>query len=166
MVALCSPFFPAIHLFRHFPGFTCSVGWLPLPLERRRELHRELLRKVKAGPVNLKTSTRVVNDIVIVDIIGQLRLGEGTNVVRDLVRELMGKNYKNILLNLADVRHIDSAGVGELMSCYTSVRNQGGQFKLMRLSKNVHDLLQITKLYTVFDIEEDEVKAIQSFQSA
>jgi anti-sigma B factor antagonist len=116
--------------------------------------------------VSIKTSTRVVNDIVIVDIIGQLRLGEGTNVVRDLVRELMGKNYKNILLNLADVRHIDSAGVGELMSCYTSVRNQGGQFKLMRLSKNVRDLLQITKLYTVFDIEEDEGKAVQSFQSA
>ena len=116
--------------------------------------------------MNLKTSTRVVNDIVIVDIIGQLRLGEGTNVVRDLVRELMGKNYKNILLNLADVRHIDSAGVGELMSCYTSVRNQGGQFKLMNLSKNVNNLLQITKLYTVFDIEDGEAKAIQSFQLA
>jgi len=116
--------------------------------------------------VNLKTSTRIVDGIVIVDIIGQLRLGEGTNVVRDLVRDLMGKNYKSILLNLADVRHIDSAGVGELMSCYTSVRNQGGQFKLMNLSKNVHDLLQITKLYTVFDIAENEGKAIQSFQSA
>ncbi len=116
--------------------------------------------------MNLKTSTRIVNGIVIVDIIGQLRLGEGTNVVRDLVRDLMGKNYKNILLNLADVRHIDSAGVGELMSCYTSVRNQGGQFKLMNLSKNVHDLLQITKLYTVFDIAENEGNALQSFQSA
>src|ERR1035441_7414592 len=69
----------------------------------------------EGGPVNLKTSTRVVNGIVIVDIIGQLRLGEGTNVVRDLVRDLMGKSYKNILLNLADVRHIDSAGVGELI---------------------------------------------------
>src|ERR1022692_612360 len=119
----------------------------------------------EGGPVNLKTSTRIVNGIVIVDIIGQLRLGEGTNVVRDLVRDLMGKNYKSILLNLADVRHIDSAGVGELVSCYTSVRNQGGQLKLMNLSKNVHSLLQITKLYTVFDIEEDEGKAIQSFQS-
>jgi len=116
--------------------------------------------------VNLKTSTRVVDGIVIVDIIGQLRLGEGTNVLRDLVRELMGKDYKNILLNLADVRHIDSAGVGELMSCYTSVQNQGGQLKLMNLSKNVHNLLQITKLYTIFDVAEDEVTAIQSFHSA
>jgi len=114
--------------------------------------------------VNL--STRVVGGIVIVDIIGQLRLGEGTNVVRDLVRDLMGKNYKNILLNLADVRYIDSAGIGELVSCYTSVRNQRVQFKLMNLSKNVHNLLQITKLYTVFDIAEDQSKAIQSFQSA
>ena len=114
----------------------------------------------------MNLSTRVVGGIVIVDIIGQLRLGEGTNVVRDLVRDLMGKNYKNILLNLADVRYIDSAGIGELVSCYTSVRNQGGQFKLMNLSKNVHNLLQITKLYTVFDIAEDESKAIQSFQSA
>jgi anti-sigma B factor antagonist len=114
--------------------------------------------------VNL--STRVVGGIVIVDIIGQLRLGQGTNVVRDLVHDLMGKNYKNILLNLADVRYIDSAGIGELVSCYTSVRNQGGQFKLMNLSKNVHNLLQITKLYTVFDIAEDQSKAIQSFQSA
>src|ERR1039458_173738 len=118
----------------------------------------------EGAPVNL--STRVVGGIVIVDIIGQLRLGEGTNVVRDLVRDLMGKNYKNILLNLADVRYIDSAGIGELVSCYTSVRNQGGQFKLMNLSKNVHNLLQITKLYTVFDIAEDQSKAIQSFQSA
>ena len=112
----------------------------------------------------MNLSTRVVGGIVIVDIIGQLRLGEGTNVVRDLVRDLMGKNYKNILLNLADVRYIDSAGIGELVSCYTSVRNQGGQFKLMNLSKNVHNLLQITKLYTVFDIAEDQSKAIQSFR--
>ena len=114
----------------------------------------------------MNLSTRVVGGIVIVDIIGQLRLGQGNNVVRDLVHDLMGKNYKNILLNLADVRYIDSAGIGELVSCYTSVRNQGGQFKLMNLSKNVHNLLQITKLYTVFDIAEDQSKAIQSFQSA
>ena len=113
--------------------------------------------------MNLKASTRIVNGIVIIDIIGQLRLGEGTNVVRDLVRELMGKNYKSILLNLADVRYIDSAGVGELVSCYTSVRNQGGQLKLMRLSKNVHDLLQITKLYTVFDVKDDEAGAVKAF---
>jgi anti-sigma B factor antagonist len=113
--------------------------------------------------VSIKTSTRLVDGVIIIDIIGQLRLGEGTNVVRDLVRELMSKNYKKIILNLGDVRHIDSAGVGELVSCYTSVRNQNGHLKLMNLNKNVHNLLQITKLYTVFEVAEDEPSALKSF---
>ena len=116
--------------------------------------------------MTIKTSTRQRDGVVIVDIVGELRLGDGTGILRDVVQETLGQGYTKILLNLGSVRHIDSAGVGELMSRYTSVRNQGGQFKLMRLSKNVHDLLQITKLYTVFDIEEDEDKAIDSFQSA
>ena len=115
-------------------------------------------------PVNLKTSTRLVDGVVIVDIVGELRLGEGTGILRDVVRELAGKNYLNILLNLASVRHIDSAGVGELMSCYTSLRNQGGNLKLMNLNQNVHNLLQITKLYTIFEVEDDEATAIKSFQ--
>lgn len=114
--------------------------------------------------MNLKTSTRLVDGVVIVDIVGELRLGEGTGALRDVVRELAGKNYLNILLNLAAVRHIDSAGVGELMSCYTSIRNQGGHLKLMNLNKNVHNLLQITKLCTIFEIEDDEATAIKSFQ--
>ncbi len=114
--------------------------------------------------MNIKTSTRLVDGVIIVDIIGELRLGEGTDVVRNLVRELIGKGYKNILLNLRDVRHIDSAGVGELMSCYTSVRSQGGALKLMNLSKNVHNLLQITKLYTIFEVEDDEPTAVASFR--
>ena len=114
--------------------------------------------------MNLKTSTRLVDGVVIVDIVGELRLGEGTGILRDVVRELAGKNYRNILLNLASVRHIDSAGVGELMSCYTSLRNQGGHLKLMHLNKNVHNLLQITKLYTIFEVAEDEATAIKSFQ--
>ncbi len=114
--------------------------------------------------MNLKTSTRLVSGVVIVDIVGELRLGEGTGILRDVVRDLAGKGYVNILLNLAAVRHIDSAGVGELMSCFTSIRNQGGHFKLMNLNKNVHNLLQITKLYTIFEIAEDEATAIKSFQ--
>jgi anti-sigma B factor antagonist len=113
--------------------------------------------------VSIKTSTRQVDDVVIVDIIGELRLGEGTDVVRNIVKGLTDTDYTNILLNLRDVRHIDSAGVGELMSCYTSVRNHGGQLKLMNLSKNVHNLLQITKLYTIFEVEDDEPTAIASF---
>ena len=114
--------------------------------------------------MNLKTSTRLVDGVVIVDIVGELRLGDGTGILRDVVRELAGKGYVQILLNLASVRHIDSAGVGELMSCFTSIRNQGGHLKLMNLNKNVHNLLQITKLYTVFEVEEDEAAAVKSFQ--
>ena len=115
--------------------------------------------------MGIKTSTRLINNVVIIDTIGELRLGEGTDVVRSVVRELLQQGYRNILLNLRDVRHIDSAGVGELMSCYTSLRNQGGQLKLMNLSKNVHNLLQITKLYTVFEVEDDEPTAVASFSS-
>ncbi|MGA2688917.1 MAG: STAS domain-containing protein [Candidatus Korobacteraceae bacterium] len=114
--------------------------------------------------MGIKTSTRLVGDVVIVDTIGELRLGEGTNVLRQVVNETVEQGYKNILLNLRDVRHIDSAGVGELMSCYTSVRNRGGQLKLMNLSKNVHNLLQITKLYTIFEVEDDEPTAVASFR--
>lgn len=114
--------------------------------------------------MGIKTSTRLIGDVVIVDTIGELRLGEGTNVLRQVVNETVEQGYKNILLNLRDVRHIDSAGVGELMSCYTSVRNRGGQLKLMNLSKNVHNLLQITKLYTIFEVEDDEPTAVASFR--
>src|ERR1700756_4414544 len=114
--------------------------------------------------MGIKTSTRLIEDVVIVDTIGELRLGEGTNVVRSVVTGLITEGYRNILLNLRDVRHIDSAGVGELMSCYTSARNTGGHLKLMYLSKNVHNLLQVTRLYTIFEVEEDEQKAIASFE--
>src|ERR1700755_2090904 len=110
----------------------------------------------------MKTDTRLVNKILVIDIIGELRLGEGTNIVRTVVGDMLAQGYKEILLNLRDVRHIDSSGVGELMSCYTSVRNKGGQLKLMNLSKNVHNLLQITKLYTIFDVAEDDESAIAS----
>ncbi len=120
--------------------------------------------ETEANFVSIKTSTRLVDNVLIVDTIGELRLGEGTDVVRNVVRDMLGQGYRKILLNLRDVRHIDSAGVGELMSCYTSVRNQGGELKLMNLSKHVHNLLQITKLYTIFDVAEDEGTALASFQ--
>jgi anti-sigma B factor antagonist len=121
----------------------------------------------KAGQADLgiNASTRMIQQVVIVDTIGELRLGEGTNVLRNIVLGLLNEGYKSIVVNLRDVRHIDSAGVGELMSCYTSARNQGGQLKLMNLNKHVHNLLQITKLVTIFEIAEDEATAIASFQS-
>jgi anti-sigma B factor antagonist len=116
--------------------------------------------------VSLKTDTRLVDKVLVIDTIGELRLGEGTNVVRTVVSDMLAQGYKDILLNLRDVRHIDSSGVGELMSCYTSVRNKGGQLKLMNLNKHVDNLLMITKLYTIFDVAEDEESAIASFQQA
>ncbi len=113
--------------------------------------------------MDIKTSTRQIGDVAIVDASGELRLGESTHVLRQTVADLIQRGFKKILLNLRHVRHIDSAGIGELMSCYTSVRNRGGELKLLNLSKNVHSLLQITKLYTVFQVEEDEPTAVASF---
>jgi anti-sigma B factor antagonist len=111
----------------------------------------------------MKTSTRKVENITIVDLSGRITLGEGSVVLRDTVRDLIGKGDKKILLNLGEVTYIDSSGIGELVSAFTTVRNQGGELKLLNLTKKVHDLLQITKLYTVFDVKDDETTAIQSF---
>jgi anti-sigma B factor antagonist len=113
--------------------------------------------------VSLKITTRQVDGITIVDCSGRITLGEGSVTVRDNVRELLSKGHKKILLNLGDVSYIDSSGIGELVSAFTTVRNQGGELKLLNLTKKVHDLLQITKLYTVFDVKEDEATAIKSF---
>ena len=112
----------------------------------------------------MKASTRQVEGITIVDLSGRITLGEGSVVLRDTVKELLGKGQKKILLNLADVSYIDSSGIGELVSAFTSVRNQGGELKLLHLTKKVHDLLQITKLYTVFDVKDDEAAAITAYK--
>ncbi|HEV8523589.1 MAG TPA: STAS domain-containing protein [Terriglobales bacterium] len=113
--------------------------------------------------MSMKSSTRQVNGVTIVDLSGRITLGEGSVVLRDTVRELVGKGQKKILLNLGDVTYIDSSGIGELVSAFTTVRNQGGELKLLNLTKKVHDLLQITKLYTVFDVKDDEAAAVSSF---
>ncbi|HEY2499430.1 MAG TPA: STAS domain-containing protein [Candidatus Angelobacter sp.] len=113
--------------------------------------------------MNMKASNRQVDGINIVDMSGRITLGEGSVVLRDTIRDLVGKGQKNILLNLGDVTYIDSSGIGELVSAFTAVRREGGELKLLKLTKKVHDLLQITKLYTVFDIKDDEAAAIKSF---
>jgi anti-sigma B factor antagonist len=113
--------------------------------------------------VSMKASTRQVDGVTIVDLSGRITLGEGSVVLRDTVKDLLGKGQKKILLNLGDVSYIDSSGIGELVSAFTSVRNQGGELKLLHLTKKVHDLLQITKLYTVFDVKDDEAAAITAF---
>jgi anti-sigma B factor antagonist len=114
--------------------------------------------------VSMKVSTRQVDGVAVVDCSGRITLGEGSVTLRDTVRDLLSKGNKKILLNLADVNYIDSSGIGELVSGFTTVRNQGGELKLLKLTKKVHDLLQITKLYTVFDVKEDEASAIQAFK--
>jgi anti-sigma B factor antagonist len=111
----------------------------------------------------MKANTRQVEGVTIVDMNGRITLGEGSVILRDTVRGLLTEDRKNILLNLADVTYIDSSGIGELVSAYTNVKNQGGDLKLLNLTKKVHDLLQITKLYTVFEIADDEAVAIKSF---
>jgi anti-sigma B factor antagonist len=113
--------------------------------------------------VTLKANTRQVDGVTIVDLSGRITLGEGSVKLRESVRDLVGKGRNKILLNLGDVTYIDSSGIGELVSAFTTVRNQGGELKLLNLTKKVHDLLQITKLYTVFDIKNDEAAAVQSF---
>ena len=113
--------------------------------------------------MTMKSSTRQIDGVTIVDLSGRITLGEGSVILRDTVRELMGKVSKKILLNLGDVNYIESSGIGELVSAFTTVRNQGGELKLLNLTKKVHDLLQITKLYTVFDVKDDETTAVKSF---
>jgi anti-sigma B factor antagonist len=111
----------------------------------------------------MKIVKRTVGDITILDCSGKITLGEGTMTVRNAVRDILKENGRKIILNLADVNYIDSSGIGELVSTYTTVTNTGGQFKLLSLTKKIHELLQITKLLTVFQVFEDEQAALASF---
>jgi anti-sigma B factor antagonist len=113
--------------------------------------------------VALTIATREVDGVVILDLSGRITLGEGSVQLRDAIRGLIGKGKKKILLNLGDVNYIDSSGLGELVSAFTTAKNQQADVKLLNLTKKVHDLLQLTKLVTVFDIYDDEASAITSF---
>ena len=115
--------------------------------------------------MSMKTSTRQVDGVTIVDLSGRITLGEGSVTLRETVRDLLSQGNKKILLNLGDVNYIDSSGIGELVSAFTTVRNQGGDLKLLNLTRKVHDLLQITKLYTVFDCKDDETAAVKAFSA-
>jgi anti-sigma B factor antagonist len=109
-------------------------------------------------------TTRQVGDVTVVDTAGRITLGEGASTFRETLRELANAGNKNLLLNLGDVSYIDSSGIGEMVSGFTTVTNQGGQVKLLNLTKRVKDLLQITKLYTVFEVFDDEAHAVRSFK--
>ena len=116
--------------------------------------------------MSMKAVVRLVDSVTIVDVSGRITLGEGCNQLRELIRAELSKGNKNVLLNLGDVSYIDSSGIGELVSAYTAVSNLGGNLKLLNLTKKVQDLLQITKLYTIFDVHDDEAKAISSFSAS
>jgi len=116
--------------------------------------------------VSMKAMVRQVDSVTVVDVSGRITLGEACKELREVIRGELGKGHKNLLLNLGDVTYIDSSGIGELVSAFTAVSNQGGQLKLLHLTKKVHDLLQITKLYTVFDVRDDEAEANSSFKAA
>jgi anti-sigma B factor antagonist len=113
--------------------------------------------------VSVKLSSRQVGDVTVIDAAGRITLGEGASAFRDTIRDLAAKGNKKLLLNLADVSYIDSSGIGEMVSGFTTITNNGGHLKLMGLSKRVKDLLQITKLYTVFEVYDDEADAVRSF---
>ena len=113
--------------------------------------------------MSVKLTTRQVGDVAVVDASGRITLGEGSTLFRDKVKELSAGGNKKILLNMGDISYIDSSGIGELVSSFTTVANAGGSLKLLSLTKRVHDLLQITKLYTVFEVFDDEAAAIKSF---
>ncbi|MFZ0289430.1 MAG: STAS domain-containing protein [Candidatus Sulfotelmatobacter sp.] len=114
-------------------------------------------------PVKMQTDTRHIGDVAVLDISGRITLGEGNVMLREIVRELVDKGNKKIVLNLSEVQYIDSSGVGELVKTHTTIRNQGGQLRLVNLNKRVNDLLQMTRLSAVFDIDRDEASAIESF---
>jgi anti-sigma B factor antagonist len=113
--------------------------------------------------MDMMTSIRHAGDVTIVDISGRITLGEESAALRNLVMDLLSEGHPKILLNLGEVDYIDSSGLGALVSSASSVRRQGGELKLLKLTNKVQDLMQITKLYTVFDVKDDEAAAVKSF---
>jgi anti-sigma B factor antagonist len=114
--------------------------------------------------MTLRATHRDAGAVTVVDFSGRITLGDGSALLRKTLRDLLEEKRTRIVLNLGDVDYIDSSGIGELVSGYTSVKNRGGELKLLNLTKKVHDLLQITKLYTVFDVHSDEQAAVRSFR--
>ena len=113
--------------------------------------------------MSLKASSRQTGDVTVVDLSGRIVLGDGSETLRETLRDLVSGGHKKILLNLGDVNYIDSSGLGALVSGYTTLTSQQGQLKLLNLTKKVHDLLQITKLLTVFEVYDNEGSALKSF---
>jgi anti-sigma B factor antagonist len=111
----------------------------------------------------MNLSIRKEKDIAVMDVDGKIVLGEGDVEIKQAVNELLKKGNKNIILNLGNVPYVDSAGLGEIMRCFTTLRREGGDFKLVSPNQRIMDLLSITKLLNVFDIYDNESTAIKSF---
>ncbi len=126
-------------------------------------LDRLALGMQGSAPVKMTTATRQVGRVMVLQVSGRITLGEGNVMLREIVHDLAVKGNKNIVLNLGEVVYIDSSGIGELVKAHATIRNQGGVLKLASLNKRVHDLLQMTRLSNVFDIETDEASALRSF---
>lgn len=113
--------------------------------------------------MQLEINERKVGNIVILDLVGKITIGDGSNLLRDQVNDLLEKNEREIILNFADTTYIDSSGIGELISRHTTTKNQGGHLKLLKLPKKIRDLLTVTRLLHIFETFEDEQEAVNSF---
>ena len=114
----------------------------------------------------LRATHRDAGGVTVVDLSGRIVLGESSALLRKTIRDLLEDRRSNVVLNLGDVDYIDSSGIGELVSAYTAVKKNGGALKLLQLTKKVHDLIQLTKLFTVFEVYSDERTALRSFREA
>ena len=114
----------------------------------------------------MQIEERAVGDITVLDLKGKMTLGEGDETLKEKVNSLVLQGRRKVILNLADVPYVDSAGLGELVRTYTTISRQDGQLKLLSLTKRITDLLSITKLLTVFDVYDNEADAVRSFSSS
>jgi anti-sigma B factor antagonist len=114
----------------------------------------------------MQISERAVGEVMVVDLKGKITLGEGDEMLKDKVNSLINQGYRKIVLNLAEVPYLDSAGLGEVVRAYTTVSRQGGSLKLLNLTKRITDLLSITKLLTVFETFDSEDEAVRSFSAS
>jgi anti-sigma B factor antagonist len=114
----------------------------------------------------MQIDQRAIGDVVVLDLKGRITMGEGDELLKDKVNSLVNQGHKKIVLNLADVPYIDSAGLGEIVRTYTTVSRQGGSLKLLSLTKRITDLLSITKLLTVFETFDSENEAVRSFSAS
>jgi anti-sigma B factor antagonist len=154
---LMRAFVDSLEVRRGSPAGTEVKMILKAPEDTREQGHEE------EEDVSLSTGIREVDGVTIIDLSGRITLGEASGKLRDTIREVLSKGQKKVLLNLGDVSYIDSSGLGELVSSYTTASNQGAKVKLLNVQKKVQDLLQITKLYTVFESYVSEADGVLSF---